>query len=96
MIQLKADYYLWNPGPSLEFSNRWCGSEVKDGRLRPIDRRMLLSEAVGASPIRVYLMIENRLLREALGRLFRKRPDLQVVGQSDHNGPLLEESLAEG
>jgi two-component system NarL family response regulator len=40
-------------------------------------------------------MIENRLLREALGRLFRKRPDLQVVGQSDHNGPLLEESLEE-
>ena len=56
---------------------------------------MLLIEAVGESPIRVYLMIENRLLREALGRLFRKRPDLQVVGQSDHNGPPSEESLEE-
>jgi two-component system NarL family response regulator len=30
-------------------------------------------------------MIESRLLREALGRLFHKRPDLQVVGQGDHN-----------
>jgi DNA-binding NarL/FixJ family response regulator len=44
-----------------------------------------LSEVAAESPIRVYLMIENRLLREALGRLFRKRPDLQVAGQSDHN-----------
>jgi DNA-binding NarL/FixJ family response regulator len=46
-----------------------------------------LSEGAAESPIRVYLMIENRLLREALGRLFRKRPDLQVAGQSDHNSP---------
>jgi DNA-binding NarL/FixJ family response regulator len=56
---------------------------------------MLLSEVVGESPIRVYLMIENRLLREALGRLFRKRADLQVVGQSDHNSPPTHESLDE-
>jgi two-component system, NarL family, nitrate/nitrite response regulator NarL len=41
-----------------------------------------LTEAPVESPIRVYLMIENRLLREALARLFRKRSDLQVVGQS--------------
>ena len=52
-----------------------------------------MSEAVGESPIRVYLMIENRLLREALGRLFHKRPDLQVVGQGDHNSPPAQESL---
>jgi two-component system nitrate/nitrite response regulator NarL len=32
--------------------------------------------------IRIFLLSENRLLREALGRLFRKRPDLLVVGQS--------------
>jgi len=35
-----------------------------------------------ASSIRVFLLIENRLLRESLVRLFRKRPDLRVVGQS--------------
>jgi len=35
--------------------------------------------------IRVFLLIENRLLREALGRLCRKRPDLQVVGESGRN-----------
>lgn len=34
------------------------------------------------SSIRIFLLIENRLLRESLVRLFRKRPDLKVVGQS--------------
>jgi DNA-binding NarL/FixJ family response regulator len=33
------------------------------------------------SPIRVLILIENRLLRESLVRLFRKQPDLLVVGQ---------------
>jgi len=46
-----------------------------------------LSETTNECPIRVYLMIENRLLREALGRLVQKKPDLQVVGQGDHNSP---------
>jgi len=32
-------------------------------------------------PTRVFLFIENRLVREALVRLFRKRSDLCVVGQ---------------
>ena len=31
---------------------------------------------------RVFLLIENRLLRESLVRLLRKRPDLNIVGQS--------------
>lgn len=39
-------------------------------------------ESVPSRPIRVFLLIENRLLREALVRLFRKRSDLLVVGQS--------------
>jgi DNA-binding NarL/FixJ family response regulator len=43
-----------------------------------------LSQTVPGSPIRVFLLIENRLLREALIRLFRKRPDLLVVGQGGH------------
>jgi two-component system NarL family response regulator len=41
-----------------------------------------LSDVVPGSPVRVFLLIENRLLREALVRLFRKRPDLLVVGQA--------------
>jgi two-component system nitrate/nitrite response regulator NarL len=42
----------------------------------------ILNEIVPISSIRVYLLIEGRLLREALSRMFRKRPDLLVVGQS--------------
>ncbi len=42
-----------------------------------------VSEIVPCSSIRVFLMMENRLLREALIRLLRKRSDLDVV---DHDG----------
>jgi two-component system, NarL family, nitrate/nitrite response regulator NarL len=41
-----------------------------------------MSSMVPSETIRVFLLIENRLLREALVRLFRKRSDLAVVGQS--------------
>lgn len=41
-----------------------------------------MSSLVPTEAIRVFLLIENRLLREALVRLFRKRSDLIVVGQS--------------
>jgi len=44
----------------------------------------LANEAVPGSSIRTFLLIENRLLREALVRLFCKRSDLLVVGQSGH------------
>jgi len=40
-----------------------------------------VSESVPSSSIRVFLMMENRLLREALIRLLRKRSDLVIVGQ---------------
>jgi len=40
-----------------------------------------MSEIVSESPIKVYLLLENRLLREALDRLLRKRPELLVVGR---------------
>lgn len=43
----------------------------------------LMSETVPRSTIRVVLQIENRLLREALVRLLRKRVDISVVGQSE-------------
>jgi len=39
-----------------------------------------LSGTVTESPIRIFLLLENRLLRDALSRLFRKRSDLVVVG----------------
>jgi two-component system nitrate/nitrite response regulator NarL len=41
-----------------------------------------MNVCVPSSSIRAFLMIENRLLREALVRLFRKRSDLIVVGQT--------------
>jgi DNA-binding NarL/FixJ family response regulator len=43
-----------------------------------------VNEIVPSFSIRVFLMIENRLLRESLIRLLRKRSDLVVVG---HDGP---------
>ena len=46
-----------------------------------------LSETVPRSSIRIFLMMENRLLREALVRLFRKRSDLVVVGQDEPADP---------
>jgi DNA-binding NarL/FixJ family response regulator len=43
-----------------------------------------LGELLPSSSIRTFLLIENRLLREALVRLFCKRADLHVVGQSGY------------
>ena len=43
-----------------------------------------MSELVFGLSIRTFLLIENRLLREALVRLFCKRADLLVVGQSGY------------
>src|SRR2546425_8813554 len=42
-----------------------------------------VSEIVPSLSIRVFLMMENRLLREALIRLLRKRSDLVVVGYDE-------------
>ncbi len=42
-----------------------------------------VSEIVPSLSIRVFLMMENRLLREAIIRLLRKRSDLVVVGYDD-------------
>src|SRR5271169_255270 len=43
-----------------------------------------MSELIPSSSIRTFLLIEIRLLREALVRLFCKRADLLVVGQSGY------------
>jgi DNA-binding NarL/FixJ family response regulator len=45
-----------------------------------------LNDLAFGSQVRVYLAIQNRLLREALIRLFRKRADLLVVGESALGG----------
>jgi two-component system nitrate/nitrite response regulator NarL len=41
-----------------------------------------VNELIPSSSIRTFLLIENRLLREALVRLFSKRADFLVIGQS--------------
>jgi two-component system NarL family response regulator len=43
-----------------------------------------MSELAPSPSIRTFLLIENRLMREALVRLLCKRTDLLVVGQSGH------------
>jgi len=49
--------------------------------------------AAADSTIRVFLAIENRLLREALDRLCRKRSDLSVVGQAGNGSSFVQELL---
>jgi DNA-binding NarL/FixJ family response regulator len=50
-----------------------------------------LNEKHSSSSTNVYLVAENRLLREALVRLFRKRSDLCVVGENSHSESILEQ-----
>ena len=52
-----------------------------------------MSEPVPCDLIRVFLLIENRLLREALVRLLRKRPDLTIVGQSGQTDLTIQDVL---
>jgi DNA-binding NarL/FixJ family response regulator len=52
-----------------------------------------MSELVPREPIRVFLLIENRLLREALIRLLRKRADFTVVGESGQTDLPMQEVL---
>jgi DNA-binding NarL/FixJ family response regulator len=44
-----------------------------------------VSASIFAPCIRVFLLIKNRLLREALGRMLRKRHDFQVVAVANLN-----------
>jgi len=48
------------------------------------------------APIDVYLVIENRLLREALVRLFLKQTDIKVVGQNAASETSAKQAIACG
>ena len=52
-----------------------------------------MNDCASSSSIRVFLLVENRLLREALVRLFRKRSDLWVAGQASIAEEALHPSL---
>lgn len=52
-----------------------------------------LSETVPRPAIRIFLQVQNRLLREALIRLFRKRSDISVVGQCEKSEIITREIL---
>jgi two-component system, NarL family, nitrate/nitrite response regulator NarL len=45
-----------------------------------------VSDKQSCSSTSVYVVAENRLLRETLVRLFRKRSDLSVVGENSYSG----------
>ena len=44
----------------------------------------------------LYIVAENRLLRESLARLFRKRGDLNMVGEGSYSDSTLEQIVAAG
>lgn len=52
-----------------------------------------MSACVPCERVRVFLLIENRLLREALVRLLRKRADVIVVGQCGETNFTIQEIL---
>lgn len=52
-----------------------------------------MSACVPSERVRVFLLVENRLLREALLRLLRKRADFTVVGQSGQTDLAIQEML---
>src|SRR5215469_16334313 len=55
-----------------------------------------LNEKHSSSSTNVYVVAENRLLREALVRLFRKRSDLSVVGENSHSESISEQISSAG
>jgi DNA-binding NarL/FixJ family response regulator len=53
-----------------------------------------INDRHSSSPTNVYVVAENRLLRETLVRLFRKRSDLTVVGQNSYSDSVPENIAA--
>jgi DNA-binding NarL/FixJ family response regulator len=54
----------------------------------------IINDKQSSSATNVYVVAENRLLRETLVRLFRKRGDLTVVGQSSYSDSVPENIAA--
>jgi DNA-binding NarL/FixJ family response regulator len=54
-------------------------------------RRNVNTNGPSESPIRIYLLAQNRLVREVLVRMFRKRIDLTVVGVNHESAEAIEE-----
>src|SRR5579862_1279101 len=52
---------------------------------------MQISGKQSPSPTRVFVIAENRLLRETLARLFRKRSEISIVGDSCCSDSVLQE-----
>ena len=70
-----------------------CVSPIVGRPARP--RAGMDSEQKGAATARVFLAAENRLLREALGRMLKKRGGIEVIG-SDSASPFQGHELLEG
>jgi two-component system, NarL family, response regulator DevR len=67
--------------PGRETGTHLIGGERRSMSNTEISCVDCLREPLRETPIRVFLIVENRLLREALRRLFRKSADLQIVGE---------------
>ena len=65
---------------TVELVNRYYNGIGEEGGAQAV------SDTFVEVPIHVFLLLENRLLRDALERLFRKRADLQVVGSAEPEG----------
>jgi len=52
---------------------------------------MQISAKHSLSPVRVYVVAENRLLRETLVRLFRKRSEISIVGDTCCSDSVIED-----
>ena len=55
---------------------------------------MQISEKPLSSPTKVYVLAENRLLRQTLVRLFRKRSDIDVVGDGGCSDSAVEDIVS--
>lgn len=53
-----------------------------------------IKELVASHTLKLFLLVENRLLREALAGILRKQPDFSIVG-TDRYAPSIEKAIAD-